>query len=461
MRRTKAEAVETAGTRLPPEHGHNSQIIVEHIPLSELRLPDAAVRVYKESEKRTAKRILAHSGARVPLLIGEDKVIAFGEIFYHAAKALGWDSLPAIQTTDVSPAQLQALTIAYHRLGELGSFDRAVLREIVINLEVTLPGFEAENIGFEVGELDLILNPTEEPADDGQGEKEEISALASTTPVSRVGDLWRLARHRIGCLDATDPASLTSLMADTSAQVIAAVIGDPPYGDKIDGFFAGKGKHREFVMGSGDMSAEELGAFFEAFLIAFATHVKEGALVYLFMDWRGLHSLLDAGTKHFGKLINLAVWAKDRPGMGSFYRSQHELVLIFRKGKARHRNNIMLGAHGRDRSNVWQYRGARTATGDEAEMMAHHPTPKNVEMIADIILDCTKRGEIVFDPFLGSGTTLIAAEKVGRRCLGLELDPLYADLAVRRWQRWTGEEAVLAATGQTFAEVEAQRVNDN
>ena len=181
-------------------------------------------------------------------------------------------------------------------------------------------------------------------------------------------------------------------------------------------------------------------------------HLKNGAVVELVIDWRSLHLLLQAAEPLLGPLINLAVWVKDRRGQGSFLRSQHELILIFKAGKGRFRNNVDLGRHGRDRSNVWSYPSARTAStgSDEGDMLKYHPTPKSVRMLADAISDCTRRGDIILDAFLGSGTTLIAVEKVGRTCHAVELDPLYVDLAIRRWQAWTGEAAVHQASGRTF-----------
>lgn len=205
-------------------------------------------------------------------------------------------------------------------------------------------------------------------------------------------------------------------------------------------------------MGSGDMNPEELLRFFKAFNREMAKHLIPGAVVYETIDFRSVHTLLDATRDIFGQLINLAVWAKDRAGQGSFLRSQHELVLIF-KTKGRMRNNVMLGKYGRSRSNLWAYPGAvTTKAGEEGDILAEHPTPKPPKLICDAFLDTTKRGDLVLDPFGGSGSTLVAAERIGRRARLIELDPIYVDLAVRRWQAWTGLQAVHAVTGELFDE---------
>lgn len=360
---------------------------------------------------------------------------------FLAARQLEIAIVPVVRVDTLGPAELKALSIAYARLGELGDWDKQRLGQMMLSFEVDIPGFDLEDLGFEIGAIDVAIS-----AAAGGGEREE--RVADGPAVSRVGDVWRLDQHRIACGDACDPSVIATVMAARQAH---AVFADPPFGCAIDGFVAGKGRHREFVMGSGDMSESELSAFFAGFITAMLPHLGRGALAYLVIDWRSCRTLLNAAQPLLGNLLNLAVWVKDRAGMGSFLRSRHEIVLIFKTpGKAR--NNVELGRHGRDRSNVWEYPSAATfgKGSDEGDMLAAHPTPKPVGLVADAILDCTRRGDIVLDPFLGSGTTLIAAEKVGRICYGIDLDPLYVDLAVRRWQAWSGSKAVHARTGATF-----------
>jgi hypothetical protein len=245
-------------------------------------------------------------------------------------------------------------------------------------------------------------------------------------------------------------------MAGDSAHMVLA---DAPYNVPIDGHASGLGaiRHREFAMASGEMDSPKFTEFLTRACRFMALHSVDGSLHYLFMDWRHLGELLVAGSIAYGQLINLCVWVKNNGGMGSLYRSRHELVFVFRHGKARHQNNVQLGRFGRNRTNVWEYPGIGSLSRqtDEGNLLAMHPTVKPVRLIADAILDCTTRGNIVLDPFLGSGSTLIAAERVGRRCFGIEIDPLYCDTAIRRWQTLTGDTARNGGTGQSFAELEA------
>ena len=213
-------------------------------------------------------------------------------------------------------------------------------------------------------------------------------------------------------------------------------------------------------MGAGELSEAEFRDLLIRALGLTAEHCADRALAYVFMDWRHMHELIVAGRLAFDLLVNVCVWNKTNAGKGSFYRSAHEFVFVFRKGRASHKNNIQFGRFGRDRTNVWTYPGVGGfgRSGDEGDLLALHPTVKPVALLADALLDCTARGDIVLDPFVGSGSIIIAAEKVGRRARAIELDPRYVDTAVRRWRRWSGQDAVLEGDGRTFAEIEAQAV---
>lgn len=427
---------------------------LEWVAVSSLKSHPNSPRKFKTFHERAGAKIIEVRDLIPPLIVDADGTVLVGEIIYRAAKRLGLEKLPVIRVDHLSETEALELSIAYERLNELGEWDKQQLAILNLKFEVELPGYEPEHIGFEVGAMDIVLGEfAEDPVED-----DNAVPLTAEFAVSEVGDVWRLGRHRIVCGDSTDPATFAKLM--TGAPKAALVFTDPPFGCRVDGFVASTGKHREFVMGSGEMSPEELLAFFKAFIAAFLPYLKAGAVVEIVIDWRSLHLLLQAAEPQLGPLINMAVWVKDRPGQGSFLRSRHELVLIFKAGKGRFRNNVQLGRHGRSRSNVWSYPSAKTASkgSDEGDLLEHHPTPKPVRLVSDAILDCTRRGDIVIDAFLGSGTTLIAAEKVGRVCHGVELDPIYVDLAVRRWQAWTGEQAVHEATGKTFAELEAERL---
>lgn len=444
MRKMKQEAKGSAGLEgAAPGLGDNGGLTIEYVATDSIEADPQSARRYSRSEYQATRRIIRRSGIRLPLLVGYDSVILWGEHIHAAAQAEQFDEIPIVRVAESDAAVRRALSVAYTRLGELGSWEREQLGKLMIEFEAEIPEIDLGDLGFEVSEIDLAIE-----AAGGEEEAEEELPLEDGPSVSEVGDVWIVGKHRLLVGDATKRDIHACLMAGKSAR---AVFTDPPFGCKIDGFVAGAGRHREFVMASGEMSEDELRAFFVAFLQAMTDHLARGSVLYLVIDWRSLQLLLEAASPIFGKLVNLAVWAKDRAGMGSFLRSQHEIVLIY-KTSGKMRNNVELGKNGRHRSNVWSYPSAKTASkgSDEGDMLANHPTPKPVRMVADALLDTTKRGDIVLDPFLGSGTTLIAAEKVGRICYGLELDPVYADLIVRRWQAWTGAVAIDEETGLSF-----------
>jgi DNA modification methylase len=319
--------------------------------------------------------------------------------------------------------------------------------------------FTLETTGFEMGEIDLIIEDLL-PATSGQDDPADLLPALPSIPVSRLGDLWKLGKHRVLCGNALCSKDYALLMNDHKANVIFT---DPPYNVRIDGHASGNGRisHREFVMASGELSESEFTTFLTDALTLLAEHSLEGSLHYICIDWRHLGELLVGGRAAYSELKNMCVWAKNNAGMGSFYRSQHELVFVFQNGTSSYRNNVQLGRFGRSRSNVWHYPGANSfarATG-EGDLLALHPTVKPVALIADAIMDCSARGDLVLDSFLGSGTTVIAAERTGRICYGMELDPCYVDTVLRRWQRFTGLQAVHQNSGQTFVQRE-QEAND-
>ena len=216
-------------------------------------------------------------------------------------------------------------------------------------------------------------------------------------------------------------------------------------------------------MASGEMSEDEFIQFLTVTLSHLAQASRAGAVHFVCMDWRHMSGLLTAVRNVYSSFLNLCVWNKNNGGMGSLYRSQHELVFVFKVGGTGHRNNIMLGKFGRNRTNVWNYPAAtslsRSGT-DEGNVLAMHPTVKPVGLVADALLDCSARGEIVLDCFLGAGSTLLAAQRVGRVCHGMEIDERYVDLAIRRWQQITGDDAVHAVTKQPFDSLSEKEVAD-
>ena len=399
-------------------------------------------RRYTAKEIRKAESILKRWGVRLPLVITSDGCVIAHFIAVIAARKAGIEQLPVVLADDLPAAEHQALSLALDRFYELGEFDRTLLGELLTQIEVDLPDLRFEDIGFDAAEVDQAIAATpvtEEP---------EQALSPSSVIVSKLGDVWVLGGHQVGCGDAKDSAALARLLGGKRAQMCFT---DPPYGCKVQGFVSSRG-HREFVEASGELGDAGLSTFFEGFCTAIAGHVDPGAVIELCIDWRSASLLMQAASSCFGEMINLAVWVKDRGGMGSFLRSQHELILIYAMPGGRPRNNVELGKHGRNRTNVWRYPSAMSFrhSGAEGDLLDGHPTPKPKDLVADAILDCTARGDIVLDPFLGSGSTLIAAEKVGRRCFGMDLDPVYVDLAIRRWQSWTGRQAAHANTGEKF-----------
>jgi DNA modification methylase len=341
--------------------------------------------------------------------------------------------------------------IADNRLTENSVWDDRLLAEQLKDLSLLGLDFDIEVTGFDMGEIDLRIASLGEPCDPSDDPADVLPEAPTSLPVSKMGDLWQVNQHRVLCGNALDNEAFATLLGDDRA---AMVFTDPPYNVPIDGHASGLGAihHRPFPMASGEMDRPEFTAFLRAAFRNLAEFSIDGSLHYVCMDWRHIEEGMNAGREVYTELKNLCVWAKDNPGMGSLYRSGHEFVFVFKHGRSAHRNNVQLGGFGRNRSNVWRYPGANSFArgGAEGNLLALHPTVKPVALVADAILDCSARGDIVLDAFLGSGTTVIAAERTGRRCYGLELDPAYVDTIVRRWQALTGGTARHAASGRTF-----------
>jgi DNA modification methylase len=304
-------------------------------------------------------------------------------------------------------------------------------------------------------EIDIILEDGREADGPSSGPEDAVPQHSSGPAVTRTGDLWLLGHHRLLCADARDGAAYDHLLESAKAEF---VFTDPPYNVAIDGNVCGLGRirHREFAMGCGEMSEAEFTAFLLTVFDRLAEHTTDGSIHQICMDWRHMWEMLAAGRQVY-ELKNLCVWNKTNAGMGSFYRSKHELVFVWKSGRTAHINNFELGQHGRNRTNVWDYAGVNTMRAGRLEELTMHPTVKPAALVADAIKDCSRRGGLVLDPFCGSGTILIAAERTGRKARALEIDPTYVDVAVRRWQRYTGKSAVLAASGETFETIEEQR----
>jgi DNA modification methylase len=420
--------------RLLPDLGPVASIDIEQLRVSE------SVKTYPRGLIKKAAKLTETIKFLMPILIDAKGEIVAGEIWYHVAKFLELPEVPIIRVLQMSPAQIRAYRIAEQRLQEQAPWDEQALGLVFKDLSDQDLDFSLELTGFSTTEIDLLVEGVEQDSTDPDAGHEAPTPEAGL-PVSKSGDTWIMDNHHVHCGNSLDCRSYQAVLGNAKA---ALVITDPPYNVAISGHVGGNGdiQHREFAMASGEMKPAEFIDFLAAICELLVRFSADGSLHCIFMDWRHATELLTAGNASYARLINVCAWVKKNGGMGSFYRSRHELVFVFKNGTAPHRNNIELGKHGRNRTNVWEY-GASTVSGAS-------PMIKPVQMIADAIRDCSARGDILLDPFLGSGSSLIAAERTGRVLRGIEMDPRYVDVTIRRWQRHTGGHAVDAASGDRF-----------
>ena len=430
-------------------------LTVKQRRISELKPDPSNARVHKKVQVRQIANSIRAFGFNCPVLVDQNDQIIAGHGRLLAAALLGWTEVPAIRIDHLNPAQAKAYMIADNKLTENSSWDEVLLAEQLKDLSLQELNFEITDIGFEAAEIDLRIQSLEETKSKGD-EGDEIPE-PGTSAVCKPGDYWLLGRHAVLCGNALHGHAYEHVLHGAKADV---VFSDPPYNLAVDGVICGNGeiKHREFPMASGEMTESEFTAFLSQAFKLMALHSADGSIHYACIDWRHIGELLAAGRSAYSELKNLCVWVKDNAGMGSLYRSQHELVAVFKNGTAPHANNVQLGRFGRNRSNVWNYAGVNSfaRNGTEGNLLSLHPTVKPVAMVADALMDCSNRNAVVLDPFLGSGTTLIAAEKTGRACRGIELDTLYVDTIIRRWQRFTGDKAKLASSGEAFENIETR-----
>lgn len=429
---------------------------VEELSVALLKPRAKNPRVHSEKQIRQIANSIAQFGFTNPVLIDRNNGIIAGHGRVQAAKLLGWDKVPSIRLEDLNETEVSAYVITDNRLNELSGWDDKILPEELKGLIDLDVDFDPTVTGFEMPEIDILIDQQEESKTDSD---DRVPPLPKGLPVCRPGDLWAIGKHRLLCADAAEPASYDQLMMDRRAQMIFT---DPPYNVPINGHVSGLGKvkHKDFAMAVGEMSPKEFISFLSDVFNNLVHASIDGSIHFVCMDWRHIMEVLKAAHINYREFKNLCVWVKNNGGMGSLYRSQHELVFVFKAGDSPYVNNVELGRHGRYRTNVWQVAGANSFGKNRDKRLAEHPTVKPVGLVAEAILDCSHHGAIILDPFAGSGSTLVAAQRTGRRGFGIELDPAYCDVILKRVSEAAGCEPVLLPLGDTFSEVEKERASE-
>ena len=402
-------------------------------------------RKHSKKQIRQIATSISEFGFTNPILIDSENLVLAGHGRVAAARLLSMDRVPCLRFTSMTDRQKRAYALADNKLALNAGWDEELLAEELSALLQLDPAFDIAVTGFSISEVDSLLEGEylEEP---GNPAEDRVSTSTINEFECRPGDIWELGRHRLICGDATNPGTVGLLLNGEKAQM---VFTDPPYNVPIDGHVGGLGatKHREFAMGVGEMTKAEFTDFLRRTFVNLKTYSVDGSIHFVCMDWRHMEEILSAGNAVYDELKNLIVWVKDNGGMGAFYRSRHELIFAFKNGTQPHINSFELGQHGRYRTNVWQYRGVNTFKAGRMEELSLHPTAKPVQMIADAIKDVSKRNDIVLDVFGGSGSTMIAAEKTGRRAFLCEYDPIYCSRIIRRWQDYAKDDAVRILCG--------------
>lgn len=415
-------------------------------------------RVHSEGQIRKVQRSMAVSGALAPVVLDEGWTILAGHARVEGARRAKMATIPVVQVFGLSEAQKRAFLLADNRIGEDAGWNREFLAAQLPELTAVLEeaGYSIEDTGFEIAELDELTADFEH----GSDPDDEVSDKAvSGPPVLRPGELVQLGGHRLLIGDARIAASIDQLVGQNRP---AAAFLDVPYNQPAKAI-GGRGqfKHGNFAFGSGELTRPEFVTFLTESLGNAARVSAPGAVHFVCIDWRHVRDVIEAGEALYGDFIDLVVWNKTIGGQGRPYRSQHELICVFRVGTGKHRDNVQMGRFGRNRSNVWTYAGMNAFGAGRMENLSAHPTVKPLRLVADAIKDCTRPGDFVLDTFVGSGTSILAAERVGRRALAMEISPNYGDVAVRRWQAATRADARLVETGQPFDALAIERAADS
>lgn len=427
-------------------------IDIIYLAVAKLVLYEYNARQHTQKQIRQLANWIKQVGFINPIIVDRNNIVVAGHARLRAALLLDLKTVPCIRVDDLSDDEVRAYRLADNKLAEIATWDDPLLRcELEVLSKMDLE-FDIECTGFELPEIEGILHIEE----NSNSSEENVIPTVPNQPISQIGDIYRLGDHKVACGDMRDAELTRRVMSQLSASV---VVTDPPYNVSITDHARSNGKHQhtDFLMAVGEMTDEEYVQFLLVVFTLLKRFSRRGALFYIFIDWRHLPDLFQATHDLFAEMINLCVWNKSNGGMGSFYRSKHELIGVFKHGKAPHINNVQLGKYGRDRTNVWDYPGLSSFSKDRDAELARHPTPKPIALIKDILLDASHRGNVVLDGFLGAGSTLMACEQVHRCCVGIELDPKYVDVTLKRWMDYTGEEPIHIDSGLTFTELAQKR----
>ena len=425
-----------------------ANLTIENMALNQIRAYAKNAKNHPEGQIQQIAASIRKFGFNNPILVDENLEIIAGHGRVAAAQILGLKTVPAIRLSHLSDAQKRAYRLADNKIAENGGWNADLLRLEISELEQICGDLDISLTGFSDVELDVLAMGDKPIADP---KANNVPYIPENEIVTCPGDVWCIGDHRIICGNSLDGDAFKKLLSDRQVDM---VLQDPPYNVKISGHVCGAGNihHKEFMMASGEMTSDEFTQFLRKNFELCAKYSRPGALHYNFMDWRHMGEILTAGNDVFSNLVNMCVWCKSSGGMGSLYRSQHELCFVFKNGKESHVNNVNLGKNGRYRTNVWQYAGVNAFGRHKADIKMH-PTVKPVEMLKDAILDVTRRGDVVLDTFLGSGSTLIAAHQSKRVCYGIELEPLYVDTTIRRFLEMFHIDAIHQSSGKTYSEL--------
>jgi DNA modification methylase len=445
-------------TNSPRQHDGGAQdkelkhlLQIEEIPVAALKPYARNARRHSKTQVKQIVASFKEFGIINPIIVDEANNILAGHGRLEAAKTAGIAIVPIVRVTGLTEGQKRAYRIADNRIAENAGWDHSILAQEFKDLSSSAFEIDVTVTGFEMGAIDVIIG--EHAPADIKDEADHQPAVDPERPIiSKPGDLWQLGAHRLLCACSLDIESYARLLDGKGADM---VFTDPPFNIVIDRFVCGLGgiSHEEFAMASGEMSPEEFRAFLLRITANLVEATRDGSIHFICMDWRHIRDLLDVGSVNYSELKAICVWNKTNGGMGSLYRSKHEFVAVFKNGEAPHINNVALGKHGRNRTTVWDYAGVNSF-GGERDNLAIHPTVKPVKLVEDAILDCSNRGDRVLDAFCGSGTTIIAAERAGRRGFGLEIEPKYVDATLRRFRTLTGEEPVRLSDGALLKSLE-------